>query len=283
MSDSPDPFGPWDIPEPKKPELPKEDPKPEPQEIFREGIGPLDTPPQAPLPPAAPTKLELIPVETPFPISESQKQFLDRTLFDAMTGGAYDAALVCRGAQCKYVSQCWFTHGKIPYPEGEKCPIELALAKNYVRGFQAQMGYGPLETNAFFDSATAGSLVALRLVIGRAMWAMAEDPQLQRVVESEMRGGGKITTVVGNLNAEYAFRAIERVQRIGADALLTRRHRAQILKEGSQDRSSEVARIQESARKHIAESRKTIKLDKDGLPVELEEVTKFESNRRKGE
>lgn len=204
-------------------------------------------------------------------ITEQQKQYLKDAMYQASIGGAETAAMACKGEGCPYISKCWLKKQAITLPVGQDCPIETALVKTWMSAYIREMDVREDDPMNFFDATVAQSMAGLRLVINRAMWGMADNPILQQVFETEGKLG-TIKTISGNLNADYLLKAIERIQKLGSEALMSRKQKAALLKGGYKDKSKQSANLQEKVKQHIAQNMKTLEVDVDGVPIKLSQI-----------
>lgn len=86
-------------------------------------------------------------------------------------GSFYTQIFTCKGyKKCPYKGSCPFDDTE-KYPEGEKCPVEMMWAKNYIEQFKESLNVNPKNYNEF---SLMEDLVEVELMINRAQGEISQ-------------------------------------------------------------------------------------------------------------
>lgn len=123
-----------------------------------------------------------------FKMQPSQK--LNKLMNRLKGGSFYTQIFTCKGyKKCPYKGSCPFDETE-NYPEGEKCPVEMMWAQNYMEQFKKSLGIDPRDYNEF---SLLEDLVEVELMINRAQGEISEKGLI--MVYYTMTEDGKLAEV----------------------------------------------------------------------------------------
>jgi hypothetical protein len=112
-------------------------------------------------------------------------------LMNRLKGGSfYTQIFTCKGKKkCPYKGSCPFDETE-NYPEGEKCPVEMMWAKNYLENFKESLS---IKVTDYKEVSLMEDLVETQLMINRAQGEISEKGLI--MVYHTMTEDGKLAEV----------------------------------------------------------------------------------------
>jgi len=228
-------------------------------------------------------------------VTEEQRELLKAAIVDATLYGTEAASLTCRGSgyvdssgrdyeACPYLLQCpiYRTLGEQALPLTDACPVERALLENWNMLLAQEMDVDINDPGSYYDQTIVAQRAGIQLLMRRAMLGMANQPLLERILETD-NGKFKTKLVVGNMNADFFLKALAADAKLTKEALLTRKGQQELLRGGFKDKSRQAAEMQRRIHQHVKTAKRTIKVDKEtGLPVEMTQTIEYDKDQDDG-
>lgn len=114
-------------------------------------------------------------------LDQEEKEDLRNYLYRKHSGAHTDAALICEGARCPLISDCWLERRNKTLPKGERCPIETDLLSASMIKYAAELD---IRDGSFVDQQICSELAVLDLYERRMYIILGTGDHQGLVIES---------------------------------------------------------------------------------------------------